>query len=117
MIPRALCLTSVACWAPEPIAHRSWPEASARHTFQDEAQWTALDPVRHVSALGRTPVGVWAGDRDPGLAGIREFVRLARPEVADLGRPGQRGGGDQRAMLAQALRFLGSKLPGTHPRG
>lgn len=95
----------------------SWPEASARHTFQDEAQWTALDPVRHVSALGRTPVGVWAGDRDPGLVGIREFVRLAHPEVADLGRPGQRGGGDQRAMLAQALRFLGSKLPGTHPRG
>jgi hypothetical protein len=95
----------------------SWSAASGRHMFQDEAQWTALDPVRHVSALGRTPVGVWAGDRDPNLAGIREFVRLARPEVADVGRPGQRGGPDLHAMLAPALRFLGSKLPGPRPRG
>lgn len=95
----------------------SWSAASVRHTFQDEAQWTALDPVRHVSALGRTPVGVWAGDRDPNLVGIREFVRLARPEVADVSRPGQHGGPDQHAMLAQALHFLGSRLPGTHPRG
>lgn len=94
----------------------SWSDASSRHTFQDEAQWTALDPLRHVTALGRTPVGVWSGDRDPNLAGIREFVRLAHPEVAAVGRPG-RGGADFRATLAEALRFLGSKLPGSHPKG
>lgn len=94
----------------------SWPAASARHTFSDQAQWRALDPLRHVSALGRTPVGVWSGDRDPNLTGIREFVRLAHPEVAEVGRPGPRGA-DFRATLAEALHFLGSKLPGAHPTG
>ena len=88
----------------------TWPEASARHTFQDEAQWAELDPVRHVSALGRTPIGVWCGDRDPDLTGIREFVRLARPEVADISKPGH-SVTDFRVTLAQALHFLGGKLP------
>jgi S-formylglutathione hydrolase FrmB len=88
----------------------TWPEASSRHTFQDEAQWAELDPLRHVSALGRTAVGVWCGDRDPNVAAIREFVKLAHPQVADIGRPGH-GAGSFRAMLAGALRFLGANLP------
>lgn len=84
----------------------TWAEASTRHTFQDEAQWAELDPLRHVSALGRTSVGVWCGERDPDLAGIREFVRLAHPRVADI-RAGH-GSASFRVMLAGALRFLGA---------
>ena len=88
----------------------TWPEASARRTFQDETQWNALDPIRHVAELGRTPVGVWCGDRDPDLTGIREFVRLAHPQVADISKPGH-SAVDFRTTLAQALRFLGGNLP------
>ena len=91
----------------------TWPEASARHTFQGEAQWAELDPLRHVPALGRTAVGVWCGDRDPDLAGVREFVRLARPQVADIDRGGH-SAVTFRATLAGALRFLGTNLPGAH---
>jgi hypothetical protein len=88
----------------------TWPEASARHTFQDEAQWAALDPLRHVPALGRTPVGVWCGRGDPDQSGVREFVRLAHPEVADIDKPGH-SVAQFRITLTQALRFLGGKLP------
>jgi S-formylglutathione hydrolase FrmB len=96
-----------------PSLATDWPAASARHTFLDAAQWAELDPLRHVSALGRTAVGVWCGERDPNLAGIREFVRLAHPEVADLTRPGH----GLRTMLAGAMRFLGGNLPGAHVKG
>jgi hypothetical protein len=55
---------------------------------------------------------VWCGDRDPDLAGIREFVRLAHPQVADI-RAGH-GSASYRVMLAGALRFLGAN---THIKG
>jgi pimeloyl-ACP methyl ester carboxylesterase len=84
----------------------TWSEASARHTFQDAAQWAELDPLKHVSALGRTAVGVWCGDRDEYLAGVREFVRLAHPQVADI-RSGH-GSASFRVTLADAVRFLGT---------
>ncbi|HJP76918.1 MAG TPA: alpha/beta hydrolase-fold protein [Pseudonocardiaceae bacterium] len=93
----------------------TWAEASSRHTFSGEAQWAELDPLRHVSALGRTAVGIWCGDRDPNLAAIREFVKLARPQVADLDRPGH-SSVTLRAMLASALHFLGADLP-VHVKG
>jgi pimeloyl-ACP methyl ester carboxylesterase len=99
-----------------PSLPTSWREASAWHTFQDETQWTALDPLRHVSALGHTAVGVWCGERDPYLAGIREFVKLAHPRVADTSRPGH-STGNLRVTLDGALRFLGSTLPGTRIKG
>jgi hypothetical protein len=87
--------------------------ASARHLFQNADQWAELDPIRHVSALGRTAIGVWCGERDQNLAGIREFVRLAHPRVADTTRPGR----SFHATLAGALRFLGANLPGPRTRG
>ncbi len=90
--------------------------SAARHTFQDAARWAEQDPLRHVSALGRTAVGVWSGEHDPNLTGIREFVRLAHPRVADLTRPGH-GTTSLRAMLAGALRFLGGNLPGPRSKG
>ena len=93
-----------------------WSTASSRHLFADAAQWAELDPIRHVSALGRTAVGVWCGERDPNLAGIREFVRLAHPQVADTTKPGH-GTAGFRATLAGALRFLGGNLPGAHLKG
>jgi pimeloyl-ACP methyl ester carboxylesterase len=93
----------------------TWPEASSRHTFSDAAQWAELDPIRHVSALGRTAIGVWCGEHDPNVATIREFVRLAHPQVADTGRPGH-GGASFRVTLAEALRFLAANLP-THLKG
>lgn len=92
----------------------TWSEASSRHTFSDAAQWAELDPIRHVSALGRTAVGIWCGEHDPNVAAIREFVRLAHPQVAEI-RPGH-GGGSFRVTLAEALRFLGANLP-THIKG
>jgi hypothetical protein len=99
-----------------PALATDWTAASSRHLFQNAAQWADLDPIRHVSALGRTAVGIWCGARDPNLAGIREFVRLAHPRVADTTTPGH-GAESFRVMLAGALRFLGANLPGAHPKG
>jgi pimeloyl-ACP methyl ester carboxylesterase len=93
-----------------PTLATSWSQASTLRAFADATLWESLDPLRHIDALGRTAVGVWSGARDPYLAGIREFVKLAHPQVADIGRPGH-ASTSFHTVLAGVLRFLGKNLP------
>ncbi|PRX47291.1 S-formylglutathione hydrolase FrmB [Prauserella shujinwangii] len=93
-----------------PALLRSWDEMRKRRAFRDRAEWRSLDPLRHVEATRDVPTGVWCGTDDPFVAGVREFVARARPEVAHLG-PGGHSGAFFRTAVPGLVAFLGRHCP------
>ncbi len=88
----------------------SWREMSTRRAFKNTHEWAALDPLRNVDTLARTPVGIWCGTEDHFIEGTRKFIRLASPEVAYTG-PGTHGDSFYRRVVPDVLAFLGKHAP------
>ncbi|QTR04971.1 alpha/beta hydrolase [Saccharothrix algeriensis] len=100
---------AVAVAAISPGLHTSWPEMAKRGAFTDEAQWAALDPLRHLDALRDVPLGVWVGDRDWFIEGARELIAGTRPLVASV-TPGGHDEAFYRDVVPDVVRFLGGRL-------
>lgn len=83
----------------------SWQEMAKRRAFKNEAEWTSLDPLRHLRATGSTALGVWIGDRDRFLEGTRRFIREVKPEVGTV-KPGGHDDGFYRKVTPDVVRFL-----------
>ncbi|SER96444.1 Putative esterase [Lentzea xinjiangensis] len=83
----------------------SWPEMAKRRAFKDEAEWAALDPLRHPASTGSTALGVWIGDRDRFIEGTRRFIRDVRPEVGTV-KDGGHDDGLYRKVTPDVVRFL-----------
>ncbi|ANZ35468.1 esterase [Lentzea guizhouensis] len=83
----------------------SWPEMARRRAFKDEAEWAALDPLRHPRSTGPTALGLWVGDRDRFAAGTRRFIRAERPEVGVV-KPGGHDDSFYRKITPDVIRFL-----------
>jgi S-formylglutathione hydrolase FrmB len=101
-------LSAVAAVSPGLLM--SWREMSTRRAFKNNQEWAALDPLRNVEKLGRTPVGIWCGTEDHFIEGTRKFIRLAAPEVGFTG-PGAHGDGFYRTIVPDLLDFLGKHIP------
>ncbi len=96
-------VTATAAISPGLIT--SWPEMAKRKAFKDEAEWAALDPLRHPRATGPTALGVWVGDRDRFVVGTRRFIRDEKPEVGVV-KPGGHDDGFYRKITPDVIRFL-----------
>ena len=83
----------------------SWPEMAKRRAFKNEAEWTSLDPLRHLKSTGPTALGVWIGDRDRFIEGTRRFMRDVRPEVSTV-KPGGHDDGFYRKVTPDVVQFL-----------
>ncbi|MGX7827386.1 alpha/beta hydrolase [Actinokineospora sp. 24-640] len=100
-------LRAVATIAPALITN--WPEMDKRGIFAGEREWAALDPLRHIPALERTPVGIWCGTEDMFIDGARLFIEQANPAVAYTG-PGEHGGGFFDRVVPDVLTWLGDQV-------
>ncbi|MQA08888.1 MAG: alpha/beta hydrolase [Pseudonocardiaceae bacterium] len=98
-----------------PALLTSWREMRKRNAFKDAADWASLDPLRHPTATGSTPVGVWCGNDDRFIEGVRRYVPKANPTVADIG-PGKHGASYFRSTVPGVLSFLGKYAPEQHDR-
>ncbi len=76
-----------------------------RRAFKNEAEWTRLDPLRHLKATGSTALGVWIGDRDRFIEGTRRFIREVKPEVGTV-KTGGHDDGFYRKVTPDVVRFL-----------
>ncbi|MGW4484819.1 alpha/beta hydrolase [Amycolatopsis sp. NPDC004368] len=70
---------AVAAISPALIA--SWPEMAKRHIFTGQADWTSLDPLRHLSALRGIPTALWCGTEDAFITGVRRYIAATHPAV------------------------------------
>lgn len=92
-----------------PALFTSWKAMRTRNAFRSEAEWTALDPLRHVEALGDLPIGVWCGNGDRFIKGTRRFIQRAKPEVAST-TPGRHNRTYFRKAMPQLVNFIGPYL-------
>lgn len=83
----------------------TWPEMAKRKAFKDEAEWTSLDPLRHLNSTGPTALGVWIGDHDRFIEGTRRFIREVRPEVGTV-KPGGHDDEFYRKVTPDVVQFL-----------
>ncbi|GAA0531555.1 esterase [Saccharopolyspora subtropica] len=100
-------LSAAAVVAPALIT--SWREMSKRRAFANEAEWAAIDPLRHIDALGDVPLGVWCGTEDRFIEGTRRFIRQAKPEYAST-TPGGHNSRYYRKALPELVDFVGAQL-------
>ncbi|RRO19456.1 alpha/beta hydrolase [Saccharopolyspora rhizosphaerae] len=92
-----------------PALHTSWREMRKRRAFTNEAEWRAIDPLRHVDAHGDLPLGVWCGNGDKFIEGTRRFIRLARPTYASTS-PGRHNKTYFRKALPELVDFIGGHI-------
>ncbi|TDD43954.1 alpha/beta hydrolase [Saccharopolyspora elongata] len=92
-----------------PALITSWREMSKRRAFANEAEWAAMDPLRHIDELGDVPLGVWCGTEDRFIEGTRRFIRAARPEYAST-TPGGHNSRYYRKALPEVVDFVGGQL-------
>lgn len=100
-------LDATAVISPALVTH--WDIMRKRRAFASEAEWAAIDPLRHVHTLGAVPLGVWCGTRDRFIKGTRRFIQLADPEIAST-TPGGHNSRYYRKALPEAINFVGRKL-------
>ncbi|MGW1678013.1 alpha/beta hydrolase [Saccharopolyspora sp. NPDC002376] len=93
-----------------PALITSWPEMRKRKAFANEAEWAAIDPLRHIKSLGDLPLGVWCGTEDRFIEGTRRFIRLAEPDYAST-TPGGHNSHYYRKALPELVNFIGGELP------
>lgn len=101
-------LGAVAAISPSLIT--SWRTMSKRKAFKDATEWAALDPLHNPDALGSTPVGLWCGDEDHFIKGVRKYAALTHPEVVDI-RPGGHNGRFFSSVVPSVISFLGKHMP------
>lgn len=92
-----------------PALITSWREMKKRKAFVSEAEWASMDPLRHVSALGTLPLGVWCGTQDRFITGTRKFIKTARPTVAST-TPGGHNSRYYRKALPESIAFIGKHV-------
>ncbi|MER7015680.1 alpha/beta hydrolase-fold protein [Saccharopolyspora sp. NPDC000359] len=100
-------LTAAAVVSPALIT--SWPEMRKRKAFANEAEWAAIDPLRHIKSLGNLPLGVWCGTEDRFIEGTRRFIRLAEPEYSST-TSGGHNSRYYRKALPELVDFIGGEL-------
>ncbi|MEU5851091.1 alpha/beta hydrolase [Saccharopolyspora shandongensis] len=98
-----------------PALITSWREMSKRRAFANEAEWAAMDPLRHVDELGDVPLGVWCGTDDRFIEGTRRFIGTARPEYAST-TPGGHNSRYYRKALPEVVDFVGGQLARTRKK-
>ncbi|MEB3367980.1 alpha/beta hydrolase [Saccharopolyspora mangrovi] len=98
-----------AAGAVAPALLTSWREMRKRRAFTDEAEWRAIDPLRHIHTLGDLPIGVWCGNGDRFIEGTRRFIRLANPTYASTS-PGRHNKTYFRKALPELVDFIGGHL-------
>lgn len=101
---RGIPLRAAGVVAPALITQ--WSEMRKRMAFANQREWAALDPLRHIDALGDLPLGVWCGTRDRFITGTREFIAQAHPEYwsTTLGGHNSRY---YRQALPELIQFVG----------
>ena len=87
----------------------NWATAKTRNVFRDQAHWEATEPLRHVDALGTTPLGIWCGASDPFVGPARQLISKAHPKVAAIS-PGAHDPNYWRRVLPDVLRFIGQTV-------
>ncbi|WP_197320287.1 alpha/beta hydrolase family protein [Saccharomonospora sp. NB11] len=90
-----------------------WRKMRTRNVWRNQAQWRSMDPLANVDKLRGIPTGIWCGDDDPFVDGVRAFIRRAHPEVAHI----DNGGHNNkyfRTTVPGLLRFLGRYAPRRH---
>ncbi|GLZ32721.1 esterase [Lentzea sp. NBRC 105346] len=103
-LERGTPLGAVATIAPALIT--SWTEMRKRRAFTNESVWADMDPLKHLTATGSTPVGVWIGDRDQFVGGARRFIADVHPAVGHIGRGGHNDD-FYKTVTPDVVRFLG----------
>ncbi len=96
-----------------PALFRTWDEAHARNAFADEAEWQALEPLRHLDAIDGRTLGVWCGNDDPFLPAARLLATGAgQGRGAAVARydAGAHTEGYWRRVLPDVLEFTGATL-------
>lgn len=93
-----------------PALFTRWSEVRERRAFADEAEWAALDPLRHVDELGGVRLGVWSGTEDLFVEGTRELVERAEPEKVLIG-PGVHEDPYFDTAFPRAVEFVGRWAP------
>ncbi|WP_435157262.1 alpha/beta hydrolase [Amycolatopsis sacchari] len=101
-------LDALALLAPALIL--SWPEMAKRGAFRDAADWASMDPLKHLTATGSVPTGVWCGTEDPFIEGVRKFIAATHPAVAFTAR-GKHGDSFNRTVVPSVIGFLGRHVP------
>jgi enterochelin esterase-like enzyme len=96
---------SPAVWTSYPQARRANPGA-----YASAAAFAAGDVVAHAAALGRRPVRVAAGYRDPFYPGVQALARALPPGAVVVVGPGCHDGSFFTAQEPPSLAFLASHL-------
>lgn len=102
-------LRAVATVAPALIS--SWSDMRIREVFSSRADWVAHDPLHHIEALRGVDIGLWCGNQDTFIDGVRRFVRAAKPVHTHFG-PGGHVAMFNDAIAAEVVRFVGRRAPG-----
>ncbi|WP_018685966.1 alpha/beta hydrolase [Actinokineospora enzanensis] len=92
-----------------PALFTSWNDARARDVFPTRALWEETEPLRHIPELGKVPLGVWCGTKDPLLPSANRLIDTARPVLARTAV----GGHDANywtSVLPEAMYFVGSHI-------
>ncbi|MBB4689736.1 alpha/beta hydrolase [Amycolatopsis jiangsuensis] len=98
--------------AVSPALITSWPEMEKRRIFTGRTDWTALDPLRHPSALNGIPTAVYCGTEDRFITGVREYITATHPAVAYTAK-GRHSDTFFRTVVPSLVSFLGKHLPRT----
>lgn len=94
-----------------PALFSTWGDAEIRHVFRDKAQWSQLEPLRHLDSLPpATTLGVWCGRRDPFYRAATKLVNGTHPAVASF-TGGAHNNDYWKSVLPDMLRFVGDHLP------
>ena len=101
----AVAAVSPAVWTSYPQARQVNPGA-----FASAAAFAADDVITHAAALGRRPVRVASGYRDPFHPGVRALARALPAGAAAVFGPGCHDGSFFTAQEPPSLAFLASHL-------
>ncbi len=101
----AVAVISPAVWTSYPQARQANPGA-----YASAAAFAAGDVVTHAAALGRRPVRVATGYRDPFYPGVQALTRALPPGAVVAVGPGCHDGSFFTAQESPSLAFLADHL-------
>jgi S-formylglutathione hydrolase FrmB len=93
-----------------PALITSWPEMAKRHIFTGMTDWTALDPLRHLTALQGIPTAVWCGTEDSFITGVRRYIAATRPVIGYTAK-GKHSDAFFHSVVPSLVSFVGKHLP------
>jgi hypothetical protein len=101
--PRAVAVVS-------PALITSWPEMAKRHIFTGPADWTSLDPLRHLTALRGIPTALWCGTEDSFITGVRRYIAAAHPALGYTAK-GSHSDTFFHSVVPSLVGFVGNHAP------